>query len=261
MKIYICLFCIVFMLAASHLTSAQSFTTPLRLEIGTNKTTNLIFPSPISSVDRGSASVLAQKAAGAQHILQIKASSKGFSETNLTVITTNGNLYSFMLNYADTPAHLNVYIPDSIAAAPNAWETLSQKIRQEKNTIRYLRYQDASISVIVEGFYIMDSWLFCKIKLKNYTSIHCDIDQYRFYVKDRYEPVGYRVEAQAIEPIYISGDRTQIKANSAQTMILVLPKISIPDQKYLLLQVSEKEGGYCRKIHIRSRYIAHAKSL
>ncbi|MGL1180821.1 DUF4138 domain-containing protein, partial [Vibrio parahaemolyticus] len=89
-----------------------------------------------------------------------KASSKGFSETNLTVITTNGNLYSFMLNYADTPAHLNVYIPDSIAAAPNAWETLSQKIRQEKNTIRYLRYQDASISVIVEGFYIMDSWLF-----------------------------------------------------------------------------------------------------
>src|SRR5687768_2136525 len=70
------------------------------------KTTNLIFPYAIKSVDRGSPDVLAQMAKGVDNILLVKAGSKNFPETNLTVITTDGKLYSFLVGYTSQPPFL-----------------------------------------------------------------------------------------------------------------------------------------------------------
>ncbi len=44
--------------------SASSFVESYCLEVTDNKTTNLIFPSAIKSVDRGSKDILVQKASG-----------------------------------------------------------------------------------------------------------------------------------------------------------------------------------------------------
>ena len=53
---------------------------PYPLTIAVNKTTNLIFPYAIKSVDRGSADVLAQKAKGVENILLVKAVGKIFQK-------------------------------------------------------------------------------------------------------------------------------------------------------------------------------------
>src|SRR5690606_26501384 len=78
------------------------------IEIAFSKTTNLVFPFEIKSVDRGSKDVLAQKAGGIENVLQLKAARQDFDETNLTVITSDGKLYSFLVNYADNPSALNL---------------------------------------------------------------------------------------------------------------------------------------------------------
>src|SRR4051794_30412871 len=71
---------------------------PYPLKITLNKTTILVFPYAIKGVDRGSADVLAQKAKGVENILLLKAGKENFSETNLSVITADGKLYSFLLD-------------------------------------------------------------------------------------------------------------------------------------------------------------------
>ena len=81
---------------------------PYPLQITLNKTTNLIFPYAIKSVDRGSADVLAQKAKGVENILLVKAGRQNFSETNLSVITADGKLYSFVLDYINNPSAINI---------------------------------------------------------------------------------------------------------------------------------------------------------
>src|SRR5687768_14524787 len=72
------------------------------LAISFNKTTSLVFPYSIRSVDRGSRDVLAQKAKGVENVLQVKAGRKGFAETNLTVITADGTLHQFTVTYSDS---------------------------------------------------------------------------------------------------------------------------------------------------------------
>jgi len=84
----------------------QEITRSYPLQITTGKTSSLIFPGIIKSVDRGSREVLAQKAKDVSNVLHVKAAKEDFSETNLTVITADGLLYHFTVRYAADPGVL-----------------------------------------------------------------------------------------------------------------------------------------------------------
>src|SRR5882672_1873022 len=83
------------------------------VEVTFNKTSTLVFPTAITSVDRGSRDLIAQKAKGVNNVLQIKAGKPNFRETNLTVITSDGGLYHFFIRYSEQPTVFTVSIRDS----------------------------------------------------------------------------------------------------------------------------------------------------
>src|SRR5688500_828142 len=89
---------------------AQPLRLPQALEIAYNKTTSLVFPAIIKSVDRGSRDLLAQKAKGVENILQLKAARHGFPNTNLTVITSDGKLHEFTVAYSKAPGSLVISV-------------------------------------------------------------------------------------------------------------------------------------------------------
>ena len=53
---------------------------PFHLNITYSKTTHLLFPFAIISIDRGSKDILAQKAKGVENVLQIKAAKPDFDQ-------------------------------------------------------------------------------------------------------------------------------------------------------------------------------------
>src|SRR5688500_314931 len=63
--------------------------------IATDKTTSLIFPFSIKHVDRGTKDVLVQPVKEADNILLVKGAVNNFPETNLSVITSDGSVYTF----------------------------------------------------------------------------------------------------------------------------------------------------------------------
>ena len=88
---------------------------PHGLEITYDKTVHVIFPSPIKYVDLGSTNLIAGKADGAENVIRVKAARKHFrNETNMSVITEDGNFYTFNVKYADEPLLLNVEMCDFI---------------------------------------------------------------------------------------------------------------------------------------------------
>jgi conjugative transposon TraN protein len=105
----------IFLLITIFKTQAQTNTTwqikaiePYHVAVAFSKTTNIIFPYSIVSVDIGSQDVLAQKAKGVENILQIKAAKENFPQTNISIITADGSLTSFLVDYAEQPAVLNL---------------------------------------------------------------------------------------------------------------------------------------------------------
>ena len=209
------------------------------LEITYFKTTSIIFPAAIKNVDRGSRDILVQKARGVENILQLKAGRKDFPETNLTVITADGELHHFIVNYAPEPAKLIIDIdkgdPSSIKGSTAIFtsrankETLAKyanNILSARRTVRFVSKRDNKISLSLQGIYIHDNTIFYHLKVKNRSNIDYDIDFLRFYIRDKKQIKRTASQEVEVKPVYVYGDtKRPVKGQSEIDLVYALGKV------------------------------------
>lgn len=242
------------------------------MKISLNKTTNLIFPYAIKSVDRGSGDVLAQKAKGVENILLVKAGRENFTETNLSVITSDGKLYSFVLGYINNPATINISFSTdttdadvSTSIKPDYNEASMQRdaetILKKKKKLHGVRDDRYEVSLILNGIYIKGDVIFLKVEIGNKSNINYDVEMLSFFIKD--EKKAKRTASQEIEiqPLYIYGNASTIRAKSKNNIVITLPKFTIPDKQYVSVALMEKNGGRNLRLSTHNRTILKAKLL
>jgi hypothetical protein len=233
-------------LFSSHTLIAQTDS----LSIGTNKVTSLVFPLMIKSVDRGSKDILAQKVRGVENILEVKAAKENFSETNMTVITADGKLYSFLVHYSANPS-LNIKIENK----PSIFE----KIAAQKKFIRGIRDRKYDMRLQLKGIYIDNDILYYQLELQNYSNLSYDIELLRFFIKDQKQ--SKRTASQELEqtPLYVYGNTGSVPGQSKIIMVVALPKFTIPDKKLMVVQLMEKNGGRNLSLKINNNKLVKAK--
>lgn len=245
---------------------------PYHFSVTYNKTTNLVFPYPIKSVDRGSKDILAQKVKDVENILQIKAGKKGFEETNLTVITADGKLYSYILNYTDNPSTLNFRYTiieedqkDAFFRAdqPNEAEMQSdaEKVIKADKNIRGIKDKKFGIKLQLDGLFIKDEVMYYRLRLQNHSNINYDIEQLRFFIRDQKKSKRTATQELEVQPLYIEGNTSAVAGKSEHVFVFAVPKLTIPDQKYLAIQMMEKNGGRNLKLIIYNKTVVKSKPL
>lgn len=222
------------------------------LSIGTNKVTSLVFPLMIKSVDRGTKDVLVQKVRGVENVLEVKAAKENFTETNMTVITADGKLYSFLVNYSDNPS-LNIQIENK----PSIFE----KIAAQKKSVRGIRDTKYEMLLRLKGIYIDNDILYYQLELKNYSNLSYDIELLRFFIKDKRQ--GKRTASQELEqtPLYVYGNTGSVPGQSKVIIVVALPRFTIPDKKLMVVQLMEKNGGRHLSLKVNNHKLVKAKVL
>lgn len=208
---------------------------PYHLSITFYKTTNLIFPYTIKSVDRGSKDVLVQRAKGVENILLVKAGRENFMETNLSVITSDGKLYSFILNYSNNPLSLNISFAKDTSVVDTSpllqsgsnealLQLISERIARKKKMLHGIKDYKYRIKLQLNGIYIKNNIIFYQLGIKNHSNINYDINKLRFFIID--EKKTKRTASQEIEmqPLYMYGETSIIKGHSTITPVFALPK-------------------------------------
>lgn len=248
---------------------------PFKLEVACNKTTHLIFPFSIIGIDRGSAGILAQKAAGVENILRVKADRKNFDETNLSVITSDGKLYSFLVCYNENPASLNLSL-DSAADAPSGESgrtgapqltndamlaRYAQVALNAESNVRGLKQKAANVCLSLDGLYVKENVLFFRLQLQNQSALNYSIDQLRLYIRDKVQRKRTAVQEKEVAPLLVKGRPTLLRANDAQTMVLALPAFSLPHDKYIALEMSEKDGSRHFVLTVKGKAFLNARPL
>jgi Bacteroides conjugative transposon TraN protein len=257
--------------------SKSSYIEPYKLEITLNKTTNLIFPAAITSVDRGSRDILVQKATGVENILRIKGDVKNFTETSLSVITSDGKLYSFVVGYTEQPSYLNINvnkisqkdsmtIEDPVIYSERGINklilaTYADSVISHGNNMRPIHKESSKVSIALNALYIKEDVLFCLFSLKNNSVINYDIDQLHFFIRDRKKADRTASQEIEIHPLTIVGDTLRILSQSKLSWVIALRKFTIPDGKYLSVEVMEKNGGRNLFLKVRNRHIMKAQPL
>jgi len=224
------------------------------LQVGFSKTTSIVFPYPIKSIDKGSADVLVQKAKGVENIVLVKAAKQFFIQTNLTAVTSDGRLYVFVLNYNDECPDLNINAENTAATSRDvlfSLENENQKrieqcasaVYSKKKKISGLKKSKYQIRLEVNGIFIQQDVLYLRVVFENKSKINYDIDQFRFFIKDKRKSKRTASQDIEVEPLYVTSSSSVIPYKSEIIKVYALQKFTIPENKYLTIQMIEKKGG------------------
>jgi conjugative transposon TraN protein len=260
---------------SAKLLPESALTEPYRLEVACSKTTHLVFPFSIVSVDRGSESILAQKATGVENILRVKGGQKNFEQTSLGVITSDGKLYSFLVDYNACPAYLNVNLDST--GSQTSIVALKQKANGSLNEALLANYaklvlgadknshrpkaKEGRVLFTVEGIYVKENLLFFRLQLHNGSAIRYDVDQLRLFVRDKVQSKRMAVQEKEVEPIMIEGDVKIVGASNTKTFVVAVPAFTLSKDKLFIIGITEKGGSRNLTLKVKSGHILKAQPL
>ena len=167
---------------------------PHGLEVTYDKTVHVIFPAEVRYVDLGSPDLIAGKADGAENVIRVKATVRNFTnETNMSVITEDGNFYTFNVKYAAEPLLLNVEMCDfihdgeAVNRPNNAQEIYLKELgsespmlvrlimksvhKQNKREVKHIGCKRFGIQYLLKGIYTHNG--FCISTRKSGTRATC----------------------------------------------------------------------------------------
>lgn len=270
-------------------TSSRQGLTSRTIEVGFTKTVHILFPAPVTYIDIGSMAIIAGKADGAENVVRVKAAVRDFAEeTNLTVITEDGGFYTFDARYAENPSTSTIEITaaESPAAQPaSASEparadegrvllrevgrerpatikrVLSDIYRQNRADVKGIHTRKYGVEVEVRGIYVHNDVIYLHVQIANNTNISFEVDYRRFVVADRKAAKRTAQQQRIIEPLRVCNDPSIVRGHQRQRIVFALPKLTLEEDKILLLEIAEKDGARHQCLEISSKELLRAKAL
>jgi len=254
---------------------------PYWLTITYDKTTHIIFPSKIKYVDLGSDNLIADKADEAENVLRIKASVQDFdTETNFSVITEDGRFYSFDVFYSKYPATLNYDVEKMLQSRlkeklndvlfedlgesnrPSIIEAAMKTIyNKNKKFIRHIGSYSFGISFLLKSIYIYNGKYFFHTELKNSTNVPFPIDFMTFKIVDKKTSKRTAVQENDLIPIRLYLPLTDVPDNGHERNVFLLDQFTLADDKVLVIEIFERNGGRHQRIEVENLDLIHARPV
>ena len=257
---------------------------PHALEVCYDKTTHIIFPSEIVYCDLGNENLVAGLADGAKNVLRVKSAFKRFkTETNLSVITEDGSYYTFNVKFAKEPLLLSIEMTDflhdgeAVNRPNNAQEIYLQKLGQEspmlvklimksiykqnKREIKHIGSKRFGVQFLLKSIYTNNELLYFHTELKNSSNIAFDVDYVSFKIVDKQVIKRTAMQEQVLEPLRAQNYVTVVHGKSSERTVFALEKFTIPDDKQLVIEIVEKEGGRHQSFVVDNEDIVRANVI
>lgn len=257
---------------------------PYALEVTFYKTVHIIFPSAIKYVDLGSADIIAGKADGSENVLRVKAALRDFSrETNLAVITEDGSYYTYNVKYADEPAKLNIEMKDflhdgeAVNRPNNSQEVYLKELgsespllvrlimksihKDDKRLVKHIGCKRFGIQYILKGIYTHNGLLYFHTELKNSSNVPFTVDFVSFKVVDRKVAKRTAIQEQVIVPLRVYNYVTEVGGKSRERTVFTLPKFTLPDDKQLVVEINEQNGGRHQQFTVTNAELVRARVI
>lgn len=264
--------------------SQRQVVEPYRVEVAFNKTLHILFPSEVVYVDLGSLDLIADKANGAQNVVRIKAAKQDFTEeTNFSVITADGCFYSFTAVYSENPYQLNIEMEDWLHKDPYSdfanrqmyirLDELSGEtpltvnrimytiLRRNVRDIKSVGSKRFGIEVLLRGVYVHGDLFYLHVSMRNRSKVAFDIDYIRFKICDRKTARRTAVQETFVNPVRVFDEIMRVDAEGMIRNVFVFRKFTIPDDKVLVMEVYERNGGRHQRLEIENSRLVGAREM
>ncbi|MBP1163456.1 conjugative transposon TraN protein [Chryseobacterium sp. PvR013] len=257
---------------------SQAKLEPYKMEVTYNKTTHLLFPSPIRYVDLGSENLIANKAEDVANVLRIKSSVRDFEEeTNFSVITQDGKFYNFDVFYSSYPDTLNydllklqrnqekeystdVLFEELKGESSSLTELLIRTLyRLPKRTLKHIGSKSFGIQFLLKSLYVHEGKFYFIFQIKNKSNVSFDVDFVTFKITDKKNLKRTTVQDKVLSPLRTYSLNPTVNYQSDGEFLYLMDQFTLLEDQIVEIELMEKDGGRHQKIQIENSDLSSAK--
>ena len=262
----------------------RQMVTPHGVQVTFAKTVHIIFPSAVRYVDLGSDWIIAGKADGAENVIRVKATTEGFpGETNFSVICEDGSFYSFNARYAHEPEILNIEMKDFLEngdttdfshtrmniyfrelgnESPILVKLIMQSIyKEDRREIRHLGCKRFGVQFLLKSVHSHNGLFYFHTETRNRSNVAFRTDFIRFKIVDKKVPKRTAIQERVIDPVRSYNEVLVTEGKSDVRTVYAVPQFTIPDDKLLVIELFEKDGGRHQTIRVENADLVAAKQI
>ena len=262
----------------------RQMVTPHGVQVTFAKTVHIIFPSAVRYVDLGSDWIIAGKADGAENVIRVKATTEGFpGETNFSVICEDGSFYSFNARYAHEPEMLNIEMKDFLEngdttdfshtrmniyfrelgnESPLLVKLIMQSIyKEDRREIRHLGCKRFGVQFLLKSVHSHNGLFYFHTETRNRSNVAFRTDFIRFKIVDKKVPKRTAIQERVIDSVRSYNEVLVTEGKSDVRTVYAVPQFTIPDDKLLVIELFEKDGGRHQTIRVESADLVAAKQI
>lgn len=262
----------------------RQMVTPHGVQVTFAKTVHIIFPSAVRYVDLGSDRIIAGKADGAENVIRVKATTEGFpGETNFSVICEDGSFYSFNARYAHEPEMLNIEMKDFLEngnttdfshtrmniyfrelgnESPLLVKLIMQSIyKEDRREIRHLGCKRFGVQFLLKSVHSHNGLFYFHTETRNRSNVAFRTDFIRFKIVDKKVPKRTAIQERVIDPVRSYNEVLVTEGKSDVRTVYAVPQFTIPDDKLLVIELFEKDGGRHQTIRVENADLVAAKQI
>lgn len=262
----------------------RQMVTPHGVQVTFAKTVHIIFPSAVRYMDLGSDWIIAGKADGAENVIRVKATTEGFpGETNFSVICEDGSFYSFNARYAHEPEMLNIEMKDFLEngdttdfshtrmniyfrelgnESPLLVKLIMQSIyKEDRREIRHLGCKRFGVQFLLKSVHSHNGLFYFHTETRNRSNVAFRTDFIRFKIVDKKVPKRTAIQERVIDPVRSYNEVLVTEGKSDVRTVYAVPQFTIPDDKLLVIELFEKDGGRHQTIRVENADLVAAKQI
>ena len=262
----------------------RQMVTPHGVQVTFAKTVHIIFPSAVRYVDLGSDWIIAGKADGAENVIRVKATTEGFpGETNFSVICEDGSFYSFNARYAHEPemlnikmkdflengdttdfshTRMNIYFRELAGESPLLVKLIMQSIyKEDRREIRHLGCKRFGVQFLLKSVHSHNGLFYFHTETRNRSNVAFRTDFIRFKIVDKKVPKRTAIQERVIDPVRSYNEVLVTEGKSDVSTVYAVPQFTIPDDKLLVIELFEKDGGRHQTIRVENADLVAAKQI
>lgn len=262
----------------------RQMVTPHGVQVTFAKTVHIIFPSAVRYVDLGSNWIIAGKADGAENVIRVKATTEGFpGETNFSVICEDGSFYSFNARYAHEPemlniemkdflengdttdfshTRMNIYFRELAGESPLLVKLIMQSIyKEDRREIRHLGCKRFGVQFLLKSVHSHNGLFYFHTETRNRSNVAFRTDFIRFKIVDKKMPKRTAIQERVIDPVRSYNEVLVTEGKSDVRTVYAVPQFTIPDDKLLVIELFEKDGGRHQTIRVENADLVAAKQI
>lgn len=262
----------------------RQMVTPHGVQVTFAKTVHIIFPSAVRYVDLGSNWIIAGKADGAENVIRVKATTEGFpGETNFSVICEDGSFYSFNARYAHEPemlniemkdflengdttdfshTRMNIYFRELAGESPLLVKLIMQSIyKEDRREIRHLGCKRFGVQFLLKSVHSHNGLFYFHTETRNRSNVVFRTDFIRFKIVDKKVPKRTAIQERVIDPVRSYNEVLVTEGKSDVRTVYAVPQFTIPDDKLLVIELFEKDGGRHQTIRVENADLVAAKQI